>query len=175
MGLKLPRISIRTGTDGGRRRLLGALLAGSGLAALSGRKANAQAEESLDDMRFPGDPPDHKLVYQFNKGDQDYHQHVLFSVGAVLRTYSDAAHLVVTCFGPGIHILAKKPGREVSEETAMRVSSLAQYGVEFHACNNTLKSLGWTEEDLLPFATVVDSGAVDLMLLQEEGYSYISW
>jgi intracellular sulfur oxidation DsrE/DsrF family protein len=47
--------------------------------------------------------------------------------------------------------------------------------VEFHACANTMKSLGWTEEDLLPFAQVVDVGAADLMELQEQGYAYISW
>ncbi len=175
MGFKLPRFSLRDGIDGGRRRLLGALVAGGGLATLSGRRASAQADESFDDMRFPGDPPDHKVVYQFNKGDQEYHQAVLFSVGAVMREYGDAAHIVVTCFGPGIHILAKNPQREVSEEIKMRVSSLAQYGVEFHACGNTMKALNWTEGDILPFAKVVEVGAVDLMLLQEEGYSYISW
>jgi intracellular sulfur oxidation DsrE/DsrF family protein len=50
-----------------------------------------------------------------------------------------------------------------------------QYGVEFHACGNTMKSLGWTEEDILESATVVEVGAADLMELQKQGYSYISW
>ena len=63
----------------------------------------------------------------------------------------------------------------MKEELRQRVSSLAKYGVEFHACGNTMKSLGWTEDDLLPFAKVVEVGAADIMELQEQGYAYISW
>ncbi|VAW68802.1 hypothetical protein MNBD_GAMMA10-1883, partial [hydrothermal vent metagenome] len=33
----------------------------------------------------------------------------------------------------------------------------------------------WTKDDLYDFAEVVDVGAVDLIELQEKGYSYISW
>ncbi len=134
--------------------------------------ANGEAEEEL---RFPGDPPEHYVVYQFNKADPDYHNHVLFSVGAMVRKYGDNVKIVVTAFGPGIHILAEMPERPVSEEVRQRVSSLAQYGVEFHACGNTMKSLGWTEENLLPFVKVVEVGAADLMELQEQGYAYINW
>ena len=158
--------------DAIRRKLLGTLVAGTGLAALgASRKSEAQADE----LRFPGEETTHKIVYQFNKADAEYQQHVLFSVGAMVRKYGDDIHIVVTCFGPGIHILAEFPKRPVSKETRQRVASLAQYGVEFHACGNTMQSLGWTQDDLLPFAKVVEVGAADLMELQEQGYSYVSW
>lgn len=121
------------------------------------------------------DEPEHKVVYQFNQADPDYMGHVLFSVGALLRKYGDKIHIVVTAIGPGIHILAEDPGRPVPEIIQKRVASLAAYGVSFHACGNTMKSLGWTEDDILDFAEVVEVGADDLMLLQEQGYSYISW
>lgn len=128
-----------------------------------------------DEMRFPGDPAEHRVVFQFNKADQGYHDHVLFSTGAVLRNYGDNVDIVVVAFAEGIHILAKSPQRPVSEIIKQRVKSLADYGVEFHACGNTLKSLGWSADDLYPFVKVVEAGAVDLMELQEQGYSYISW
>lgn len=128
-----------------------------------------------DKMHFPGDPAEHKLVYQFNKGDEEYQHHVLFSVGAMLRKYGDNIHIVVVAIGPGIHILAKNPERPVSQEIKERVSSLSQYGVEFHACGNTMKSLEWTMNDMVPFAKYVEVGAADLMELQEQGYAYISW
>lgn len=153
---------------GARRRMLAALLAGAGLLAVDSAKAD-------DGLRFPGDEPTHKVVYQFNKAEPEYHNAVLFSVGAMLRKYGDDIKIVVTAIGPGIHILAKTPGRPVSDEVKQRVSSLAQYGVEFHACGNTLTSLGWTEDALLPFAQYVEVGAADLMELQEQGYAYISW
>jgi hypothetical protein len=97
--------------DSSRRKALGQLAAGGGLLAMgmSSVKA-AEKEESVDDLRFPGDEPEHKVVYQFNKADEEYQNHVIFSVGAVLRKYEDNVKIVVTCFGPGIHILAKKTG-----------------------------------------------------------------
>lgn len=127
-----------------------------------------------EELRFPGDPTEHNVVYQFNRADQDYHNAVLFSVSEMLRKYGDNITIVVTAIGPGIHILAKKPLRHVSEHTRQKVKSLAEYGVKFHACGNTMKTLGWTSEDMLPFVEVVNVGAADLMELQEKGYSYIS-
>lgn len=117
----------------------------------------------------------HKLVYQCNKAEPEYFGHVLFSCGEMLREYGDDIELVITAFGPGIHLLGKKPERPVPKIHQDRAKSLASYGVAFHACGNTMKSLNWGEDDLLDFAEVVQIGAVDLMELQEKGFSYISW
>jgi intracellular sulfur oxidation DsrE/DsrF family protein len=159
--------------NGMRRRLLSTLVAGGGFAAL-GATRNSRAA-AADELRFPGDPAEHKLVYQLNKGEPGYHAHILFSVGAVLRSYGDNVQVVVTCFAEGIHVLAKEPLRPVAEQVQERVRSLAHNGVELHACRNTMKSLNWTEADLVPFAKVVEVGAADLMELQEQGFAYISW
>ena len=140
--------------------------------------ANNKAPSALpaaSSPRFPGDPTDHNVIYQFNKSSQDYQHAVLFSVGEMLRRYEDNISIVVSAFGPGIHILAKKPMRAVDAETRERVNSLAQYGVKFNACGNTMISLGWTEQDMLPFVKVVKVGAADIIEHQEKGFSYISW
>ena len=155
--------------DRSRRRLLQYIITTTGLASLS----HPAGAEPIDIDLFG--EPEHKLVYQLNKADIDYIEHILFSVGAMLRKYGDDIHIVVTAIGPGIHTLAKKPERPVPELVRQRISSLADYGVSFHACGNTMKSLQWGKDDLLDFAEVVEIGADDLMLLQEQGYSYISW
>lgn len=160
------------GFDATRRRLLGTLVAGGGLAAATVARRAGAADDAL---RFPGEGASHKIAYQFNKADLGYQDHVIFSVGEVLRKYGDDVNIVVVAFAEGIHILAKRPLREVKQEIRERVSSLAQYGVEFHACRNTMNSLGWTDKDMVPFAKIVDIGAADLMTLQEKGYAYISW
>ena len=157
-----------------RRKLLGGLLLGSGVAAASSSKV-AKAATEEQELRFPGDPVDNKVVYQFNKADEDYQKAILFSVGAMLRKYGDNIHIVVVGIGPGIHILAKKPGRPVSNIIRERVASLLEYGVEFHACGNTMKSLGWKKEDMLESAKIVEVGAADLMELQQQGYAYLAW
>ncbi|MDQ7014750.1 MAG: DsrE family protein [Gammaproteobacteria bacterium] len=130
----------------------------------------AHHTESHFDDRSP-----HKVVYQLNKADPAYHDHILFSVGTVLRKYGDDVEIVVEVFAEGIHLLAKNPKRPVPEKVQQKVRSLADYGVAFHACENTMKSLQWEQKDMLDFAKVVPSGADDLMLLQERGFSYISW
>ncbi len=162
-------------TDGSRRRLLGGLAATGSLLALSAKARAAEQEGGEEELRFPGDEPEHKVVYQFNKIDADYQNAVMFSVGEMIRKYGDNIKVVVTCFGPGLHILAKNPKRPVSQEIRERVSSLNFYGVEFHACGNTMTSLKWTEKDLVDFAKVVKVGAADLLELQEQGFAYISW
>ena len=152
-----------------RRRLPGRLAATIGLVVLAASAASEPVDRDL-----LGDP-EHKVVYQFNKADPRYMENVLFSVGEMLRKYGDNIHLVVTAIGPGVHLLARSPERPVPKILRQRASSLAMYGVEFHVCGNTLTSLGWTENDIEDFATIVKIGAEDLMLLQEQGYSYISW
>jgi intracellular sulfur oxidation DsrE/DsrF family protein len=82
---------------------------------------------------------------------------------------------VVACFGKGIHLLGKKPGRPIPKEIQERAASLKAYGVAFHACGNTMKGLKWTEEDLVDYAKVVPIGVEDIMLLQEKGFGYFSW
>jgi intracellular sulfur oxidation DsrE/DsrF family protein len=155
--------------DTRRRRLLQWLATTTGLGLVSQR-----AQPVTKDHELFGEPA-HKLVYQFNKADIEYMEHILFSVGAQLRKYGDDIHLVVTAIGPGIHILGKRPQRPVPEVIRQRVASLAAYGVSFHACGNTMKALNWGPADMLDFAELVEIGADDLMTLQEQGYSYISW
>ncbi len=133
----------------------------------------AEPEDTL--LKFPGEAPTHRVVYQLNKADPEYQTHILFSVGAMLRKYGDDIRIVVVAIGPGIHTLAKNPKRPVGEDIKSRIRSLSEYGVEFHACGNTMKTQKWTDADMLPFAKVVEVGASDLMELQEQGYAYISW
>jgi intracellular sulfur oxidation DsrE/DsrF family protein len=152
-----------------RRQFLHWLIVASGLLTLS---FNGQAEPIDRDLFGE---PEHKLVYQLNKADTDYIEHILFSIGAMLRKYSDDIRIVVVAIGPGIHTLANKPQRPLPALAQERIESLAAYGVSFHACGNTMKSLDWSEKDMLDIAEIVEIGADDLMLLQEQGYSYISW
>jgi len=180
MAFKLKNFSLVTSINQSRRQLLQRFMVSTGLAVLTtaavapNAKASEKAKED-EELRFPGDPADHKVVYQFNKGDETYHKAILFSVGAVLRKYGDNVQIVVVGIGPGIHVLGKNPKRPVTQEVREKISSLIQYGVKFHACGNTMKGLKWTAKDIIDNVKIVEVGAADLMELQEQGYSYISW
>ena len=151
-----------------RRRLIQWVGAVGGLFAIGGARAH-HTDTHFDDKS------EHQIIYQCNKADADYLSHILFSVGELIRKHGDNVEIVVACFGQGIHILGDPPERPVSEEIRQRASSLHAYGVRFHACKNTMDSLGWTEENLVDFAEVVEVGVEDIMLLQEKGFAYVSW
>ncbi len=145
------------------------------LTGLFGASMAAKAVHAHHTETHFEDSSAHQLVYQCNSADHEYLDHILFSCGEMLRKYGDDIELVVATFGPGIHLLGKRPGRGVSRKQQERAGSLSDYGVAFHACGNTMKSLGWTEDDLLDFARVVPIGVDDIMLLQEKGFAYMSW
>jgi hypothetical protein len=151
-----------------RRRLMQWLTAAGGLFAV--HKATAHHT----DTHFE-DASEHQIVYQCNKADADYIASILFSVGELIRKHGDNVEIVVACFGPGINLLGDPPARPIPEESLQRVSSLNAYGVAFHACRNTMDSLGWTDENLVDFAKVVEVGVEDIMLLQQKGFAYFSW
>lgn len=121
------------------------------------------------------DKSDHQIIYQCNKSDPTYLGSILFSVGELIRKHGDNVEIVVACFGPGINLLNKSEVSPIPLELRQRASSLADYGVAFHACKNTMDSLNWTESDLVDYAKVVPIGVEDIMLLQEKGFSYFSW
>ena len=152
-----------------RRQFLSLLGIGLGGTGLTLTKANAHHTEThFEDMAA------HRLVYQCNKADHDYIDHVLFSCGEMLRKYGDDIELVIAAFGPGLNLLAKRPKRAISPEQQQRVKSLANYGVRLQACGNTMVSMRWTEKDIIDEAVVVPIGVDGIMQLQEQGFSYIS-
>ncbi len=149
--------------------LLGMGGIGLGSTALPLNKAHARHT----DTHFE-DKSAHRLVYQCNKADHDYIDHVLFSCGEMLRKYDDEVELVIAAFGPGLNLLAKRPKRAISPEQRQRVKSLAAYGVRLQACGNTMISMNWTEKDIIDEAVIVPIGVDGIMQLQEQGFSYIS-
>ena len=145
-----------------------------GIGVIGGIFAIRQAHAVHTDTHFD-EETEHKIVYQCNKIDPDYLEHIMFSVGEMVWKYGDDIQVIVTAFGPGLHLLLKQPIRPVPPLIQQRVTSLQQYGVKFHACGNTMKSLNVTEKDLIDGVKVVPIGVDDLMQLQEQGYAYVSW
>ena len=122
------------------------------------------------------DSPPHKVVYQINRHEPEYQEAILNSISAMLKKYVDDVTIVVVVWGPGIHLLAKKPKRPVPKTLQQRVRGMSEsYGIEFIACGNTMHTIGWDKGDMLDFARVEEVGAAAIMELQEKGYAYIAW
>lgn len=155
-----------------RRHLIGGL---AGLAAASST-LNASANAASVASAADAGGSKNKIVYQFNKADPEHQEEIFNSISAMLSKYVDDIHIAVAVWGPGIHILAKNPKRPVSKLYQQRVRSMAEsYGVTFIACENTMKTVGWTAADMQDFIQVEDFGASAVMRLQQQGYAYLAW
>ena len=161
--------------DSARRRFLRSSCLAALMAPFAARaSAPAQLIQASDQAPGAGGVA-HRLVYQCNHGEAAYYRSLVFSVSQLKDKHADNIDIVVTAYGPGIHLLAKRPKRPVPPDVVEKLGYLDLFGVRFHACGNTLHALGWDKADLLDFVEVVPIGAEDLMLLQEQGYSYLSW
>lgn len=62
---------------------------------------------------------------------------------------------------------------KTNEAMRERLQSVSGAGVRFAACENTMRRMSLKMEDLMTFATTVDSGVAEVVRKQEAGWSYI--
>jgi intracellular sulfur oxidation DsrE/DsrF family protein len=70
--------------------------------------------------------------------------------------------------GQGLNMLVK-----AKSEYETQLKSVVEKGVKLSACQNSMKRLKVTTDDLFPFAAQVDSGVAELVRKQESGWAYI--
>ena len=80
---------------------------------------------------------------------------------------ADKAEVEIVVYGPGINML------KMDSAVAGRVDEAKNANVKIVACENTMKSLKLSKEDMLPNTNYVPAGVVELMKKQKEGYAYI--
>ncbi len=118
----------------------------------------------------------HQLILQVNTNDPATMNLALNNAANVEQYYRDLNEKVeieIVAFGPGLHML-----REDTSPVKDRIKSLAgtMRTISFRACGNTQENMGRAESKkitLIPQATVVDSGVVRVIELQEQGWSYV--
>lgn len=77
--------------------------------------------------------------------------------------------LEVVIMGTAINGIKKLSGILKKEE----LEELVEKNVIFSVCNNTMKKYNVKKEDLYDFIKVVPVGVIELILKQQDGYSYI--
>jgi intracellular sulfur oxidation DsrE/DsrF family protein len=74
----------------------------------------------------------------------------------------------VVVYGKALPLLQKT---NTAQEEKLR--ALAQGGVRFVACENSMKRMKVTRDALFPFVGTVDSGVAELVRKQQAGWSYL--
>lgn len=127
-------------------------------------KRNAAAEKS------------HRLILQVNSNEPAMMNLALNNATNVAQYYKELGEKVsieVITFGPGLHML-----REDTSPVKARLETLALSNPEisFKACGNTQENMRKAENKdipIVPQATIVKSGVVRVLELQEQGWSYV--
>ncbi len=112
-----------------------------------------------------------KVVYHIADGI-DQASRGLANIRNELRSEPNT-HITVVALGDGIQFLLKGAKERNGKPFDAAVAALAEQGVEFRICNNTLTAHNVPVSDVLPQARIVPAGVVEVVRLQaKEGYVY---
>jgi intracellular sulfur oxidation DsrE/DsrF family protein len=118
----------------------------------------------------------HRLVLQVNTNEPATMNVALNNAANVEQYYKELGEPVeieIVTFGPGLHML-----RDDTSPVKDRIKAMAEKtsSISFKACGNTQENMHKAENKaipLIPQATLVKSGVVRLMELQEQGWTYV--
>ncbi|MHB1668576.1 MAG: DsrE family protein [Thiomonas sp.] len=148
-----------------RLKFLGAGLASLGAAGL----AQAQSQGPVTAQAISSEP--WKVAMQMSDGLEQAYEG-LINIQNVLQL-DPKMRFIVVGYGKAIHFLlsgTKTPQGALFEGL---IGDLANQGVQFKACNNTMTFLKIPKERLVLEATLVPAGVYELVKLQSEGWYYI--
>ena len=148
-----------------RLKLLGAGLAGLGVTG----RAQAQSQGPVTAKAISNEP--WKVAMQMSDSLEQAYEG-LINIQNVLQL-DPKMRFIVVGYGKAIYFLlngTKTPQGALFEGL---IGDLANQGVQFRACNNTMTFLNIPKERLVLEATIVPAGVYELVKLQSEGWYYI--
>ena len=124
------------------------------------------------------DAKPHRLALHVDQNDPAVINLALNNVINVIEYYrakGESVDIDLVAYGPGLNML--RADKSTVKDRVKQLKELAFPGkIQFSACNNTKVNMEKAEGQavtLLPEATIVEAGVVQLMELQEQGWSYV--
>jgi hypothetical protein len=124
------------------------------------------------------DAKPHRVSIQVDQNDPQVMNLALNNATNVIEYYrakNEDVDVDIVTYGPGLHML--RDDTSPVKDRIKRLKELAFPGkMQFSACNNTKQNMEKAEGKAVPIiseATIVPSGVVRLMELQEQGWSYV--
>lgn len=109
----------------------------------------------------------HKVVFQLTNSDTLAHKALVRQINNLL-TAAPNAQIEVVCHNNGIEFLTT-----AKTKYAKGIAELKVKGVVFAACENTLRERKIEKTEILTDAIFVPAGVLEVVMKQEEGYSYL--
>ncbi len=133
---------------------------------------------SVASASFAADSKSHRVSIQVDQNDPQVMNLALNNATNVIEYYrskNEDVDVDIVTYGPGLHML--RDDTSPVKDRIKRLKELAFPGkIQFSACNNTKQNMEKAEGKavpIIPDATIVPSGVVRLMELQEQGWSYV--
>ena len=134
------------------------------LLAIIATPSLSQAQES----KAPVDGTKHRIVFEVTMEGPEQWTAVLNNVENLRAALGAPTEIEVVAHSKGLGMLVAKDNALTD-----RMQKLADGGVVFAACENTMKKKNVTKDQLVPFAKTTDSGVAEVIRKQEAGWSYI--
>ena len=134
-----------------------ALMALLALAAAAVRAADAAGAAA---------PTKNRIVFQVNEDDSKKWNTVLANVNNVQEELGKV-EVTVVAIGPGLGMI------KADALTANRVQDAMAAGVRFVACGNSMQAMHLTKDDMIDKIDYARAGYVEIMRLQQQGWTYI--
>ncbi|RVU27022.1 hypothetical protein EOJ36_03225 [Sandaracinomonas limnophila] len=112
--------------------------------------------------------PKHRVVVHLNTADTTAWHGVVRNVGNLQTALGVDTQIEVVAHGAGISFLIDSKTTQKA-----KIEELALSGVKFMACENTIRDRKIDRKTILPIANFVPSGVAEIVLKQEEGWSYL--
>ena len=120
----------------------------------------------------------HHVAIQVDQNDPQVMNMALNNASNVIEYYrakNEDVDIDIVAYGPGLHML--RGDTSPVQDRIRRLKDMVFPGkIQFSACNNTKQNMEKAEGhaiSILPDASIVSSGVVHLMELQEQGWSYV--
>ena len=120
----------------------------------------------------------HHVAFHVDQNDPAVMNQTLNNATNVIEYFrgrNEDVDLDIVAYGPGLHML--RADTSPVQERIKRLKDMVFPGkIQFSACNVTKQGMEKAEGHAIPIvadATVVPSGVVHLMELQEQGWSYV--
>lgn len=110
-----------------------------------------------------------RIVFHVNEAGESYWESILGNIENLRQELGPAnTEVEVVAHGEGLGLVMT-----TNSALAGRMKALAEQGVVFDACQNTMRKKDVSKAQLLPFATTVDSGVARVVRLQAQGWAYV--
>jgi uncharacterized protein len=110
----------------------------------------------------------HRVVMQLSSNDTLVWKGLMNNIKNLKNAWGDSVSIEVVAHGSGIEFLIM--GKTTQQE---RIAYFKSKGVVFAGCENTIAERKIPKESIIPEAGFVKSGVAEVVLKQEQGWSYI--